>query len=372
MKSEPHIAFVADALPIIGGAEKTLFAALECFPKADIFTLIYNKEAFINTPLEKRGVFTSYLNKFPLARKYYRLLLPLMPSAIEQFDLSGYDIVVSFNYAVANGVKTNGAKHLSYTHTPMRYAWTDLNIHGKRSHNNFLINQYLRSFRRWDRAAASRIHEFATISSSAAKRIRSAYQREARIIFPPVEVERFQPLTLRGDYYVTLSRLVPHKQVDLIVNTFSCLKYPLVVIGEGPELSHLQHNATSNIYFKGYQSDAIVADLLGNARGLICAAEEDFGIALVEAQAAGCPVIAYGRGGALEIVVEGVTGTFFLEQSVNALGETIEKFEHNFHLCSDNLINNARRFNKANFKDKFAAFINESGHESSDSRIKSY
>ena len=128
MKSEPRIAFVTDALPVIGGAEKTLFAALECFPEADIFTLIYNKEAFVNTPLEKRGVFTSYLDKFPLARKHYRLLLPLMPSAIEKFNLRGYDIVVSFNYAVANGVKANGAKHLSYTHTPMRYAWGDLNI----------------------------------------------------------------------------------------------------------------------------------------------------------------------------------------------------------------------------------------------------
>ncbi len=237
---------------------------------------------------------------------------------------------------------------------------------------NFLVDQYLQSFRCWDKAAASRVHEFAASSKGIADRVWSAYQREARIIYPPVEVERFRPVTPRGDYYVTLSRLVPHKRVDLIVNTFSCLKYPLVVIGEGPELSDLQHNATSNIYFKGYQSDAVVADLLGNARGLICAAEEDFGIALVEAQAAGCPVIAYGRGGALEIVIEGVTGTFFGEQSAEVLSEAIEKFEHNFHSCPDDLIGNAHRFNKANFKDKFAAFINESGREFSDSRIKSY
>ena len=360
MKSEPRIAFVTDALPVIGGAEKTLFAALECFPKADIFTLIYNKEAFINTPLENRRVFTSYLDKFPLARKYYRLLLPLMPHAIEQFDLRGYDIVVSFNYAVANGAKANGAKHFSYTHTPMRYAWTGLNIRGKRLHNNFLIGQYLRSFRRWDRAAASRIYEFATISNSVANRIQSTYQREARIIYPPVEVERFRPVTPRGDYYVTVSRLVPHKRIDLIVNTFSCLKYPLVVIGEGPELSNLHHNATSNIYFKGYQSDAVVSNLLGRARGFVCATEEDFGIAIVEAQAAGCPVIAYGRGGALETVIEGMTGAFFFEQSLDALSEAVEKFEHNFHVCPSDLINNARRFNKANFQDKFVAFVNES------------
>ncbi len=361
MKSEPHIAFVTDALPVIGGAEKTLFAALESFPKADIFTLIYNKGAFVNTLVEKRRVFTSYLNKFPLVRKYYRFLLPLMPHAIEQFDLRDYDIVVSFNYAVANGANANGAKHFSYTHTPMRYAWTNLNIHGKRLHNNLLIGQYLRSFRRWDRAAASRIHEFATISNSVANRIQSTYQREARIIYPPVEVERFRPVTPRGDYYVTVSRLVPHKRVDLIVNTFSCLKYPLVVIGEGPELSNLQHNATSNIYFKGHQSDAVVANLLGKARGFVCATEEDFGIAIVEAQAAGCPIIAYGQGGALETVIDGMTGVFFSEQSPDALSEAVEKFEHYFHFCPSDLISNARRFNKANFQDKFAAFLNGSG-----------
>ena len=359
MKSEPRIAFVTDALPIIGGAEKTLFAALECFPNADIFTLIYNKKVFVNTPLRKSRVFTSYLNKFPLARKYHRLLLPLMPRAIEQFDLRGYDIVVSFNYAVANGANANSAKHFSYTHTPMRYAWSDLNIQGKTSNNNFIISQYLRSFRRWDKAAASHIHKFATISKGIANRIWSAYQFEAQIIYPPVEVKQFQPLTPREDYYVTLSRLVPHKRVDLIVEAFSHLKYPLVVIGEGPELSHLQHKATSNIYFKGYQSDAAVTELLGRAQGFICAADEDFGIAVVEAQAAGCPVIAFGRGGALETVIEGVTGTFFLEQSADALCQAIEKFEHNLRFCRDDLINNACRFNKANFKDKFRDFINE-------------
>jgi glycosyltransferase involved in cell wall biosynthesis len=359
MKSEPCIAFVTDALPIIGGAEKTLFAALECFPKADIFTLIYNKEAFINTPLENRRVFTSYLDKFPLAKKYYRLLLPLMPRAIEQFDLRGYDIVVSFNYAVANGAKANGAKHFSYTHTPMRYAWGDLNINGRKLGTSFLVDQYLQSFRCWDKTAASRIHEFATISNSIANRIQSTYQREARIIYPPVEIERFQSLTPRGKYYVTLSRLVAHKRIDLIAKAFSRSKYPLVVIGEGPELSRLQHYAESNICFKGYQSDTAVADLLGRARGFVCAAEEDFGIAIVEAQAAGCPVIAYGRGGALETVIEGVTGTFFFEQSPDALSEAIEKFERNFHYCYSDLINNARRFNKTNFKDKFRDFINK-------------
>lgn len=143
------------------------------------------------------------------------------------------------------------------------------------------------------------------------------------------------------------------------MNTFSCLKYPLVVIGEGPELSNLQHNATSNIYFKGYQSDAVVANLLGKARGFVCATEEDFGIAIVEAQAAGCPVVAYGRGGALETVIEGVTGSFFFEQSPGALSEAIEKFEHNFHYCYSDMISNARRFHKANFKDKFRDFINK-------------
>ncbi len=358
MKSEPHIAFVTDALPIVGGAEKTLFAALECFPEADVFTLVYNKEAFKHSPLAGRNVFTSYLDKLPLARRNHRLFLPLMPHAVERFDLSHYDIVISFSYAVANGAQATRAKHLSYTHTPMRYAWNDLNIHGKEPGNNLLINRYFESFRRWDQSAASRILAFATISEDSASRIRTCYQREARVIYPPVEVERFQACAKRDRYYAVVSRLVAHKRVDLIVEAFSTLGLPLKIIGDGPERQRLSRRAASNIEFLGFQSDACVAEILSRARGFVCAAEEDFGIAMVEAQAAGCPVIAYGRGGALETILREQTGLFFLEKSADCLIETVEAFESRasaFHAQA--VSEHAQRFSKARFKEEFHEFV---------------
>ncbi len=360
MKSEPHVAFITDALPAIGGAEKTLFAALECFPEADVFTLVYNKEAFLHSPLANRNVFTSYLDKLPLARRNHRLFLPLMPHAIERFDLTGYDIVVSFSYAVANGAQADRAKHLSYTHTPMRYAWNDLNIRGKEPGNNLLVNRYFEAFRRWDQSAAARILAFATISEEIDRQIRSCYRREARVIYPPVEVERFDACAKGDGYYAVVSRLVAHKRVDLIVDAFSALGLPLKIVGDGPERQSLSRRAASNIEFLGFQSDACVAELLGRASGFVCAAEEDFGIAMVEAQAAGCPVIAYGRGGALETVVPGRTGLFFPERSADCLIETVRCFESKMSAFNAQAISeHAQRFSKARFEREFRQFVED-------------
>ena len=359
MSAKPRVAFVLDALPAIGGGEKTLFAALEVFPEADVFTLIYNKRGFVDTPVARRQVMTSYLDRLPLAKSHHRFFLPLMPSAIERFDLCQYDVVVSFSYAVAHGVRVNdGARHISYTYTPMRYAWSDLNIDGTHSRKNPMLNLIMENFRTWDRAAARRVHEFAAISQGIAGRIRAAYQREARVIYPPVEVERFSPHAQRGDYFVTLSRLVPHKRIDLVIEAFSRLKLPLKIIGEGPQKKSLQQSAASNIEFLGYQSEETVARLLENARGFICAAEEDFGIAIVEAQAAGCPVIAYRGGGALETVIEGKSGLFFPEQSAGSLIEAVRLFQdsaHCFHM--DAMRGNAGRFSKARFQQSFQRFV---------------
>lgn len=360
MRSEPRIAFVTDALPAVGGAEKTLFTALECFPNADIFTLIYNKAAFSRTPLGKRRVRTSFLDQLPLARRNHRLFLPWMPWAIEQFDLSEYDTVVSFSYAVANGAKAKSAKHLSYTHTPMRYAWNNLNIRGKKHGNNPLINQYFESFRRWDRAAASKISAFATISHDIAARIQSAYHKEAQVIYPPVEVDRFRAGEERQGYYAVVSRLVAHKRLDLIVEAFSALGLPLKIIGDGPERSRLVNQAAGNVEFLGFQSDECVAELLNRARGFICATAEDFGIAIVEAQAAGCPVLAYGRGGALETIVNGDTGLLFQQQSAECLTEAVMAFEHKLSRFNAQAIaEHARRFDKAIFKAEFREFVEQ-------------
>jgi glycosyltransferase involved in cell wall biosynthesis len=365
MKSDPRIAFIVDALPAIGGGEKTLFTALEVFPQADIFTLVHNQSAFANSPIADKKIITSYLDKLPYAHKRHRMLLPLMPSAVERFDLCKYDVVVSFSYAVAHGVHVgNGTRHVSYTYTPMRYAWSDLNLDGTHSRKNPLLNLFMEQFRAWDQSAAQRVHEFAAISQGIAGRIRSAYQREARLIYPPVETERFSARNPRGDYFIALSRLVPHKRLDLVVEAFSKLQLPLKVIGDGPERKKLQKLATPNTEFLGYQSEEAVAQLLGCARGFVCAAEEDFGIAIVEAQAAGCPVITYKGGGALETVIDGVTGLLFPEQSTASLMEAVRHFEDTApQFRASGMRDHAQRFSKERFKTSFREFVNAENRE---------
>jgi len=358
VKSNPRIAFIIDALPSLGGGEKVLFTALEIFPQADIFTLIYNKPVFINSPITRRKIQTSFIDTLPFAHKHHRLFLPLMPHAVEQFDLHGYDMAVSFNYAVANGAQTNGARHVSYTYTPMRYAWNHVSINGRHSHNNLLIDRYMNYFRQWDKRSASRIGEFAAISQAVSRRIADSYQRESRVIYPPVDVDRFKPSHAREGFYITVTRLVPHKRVDLIIEAFSKLNLRLVIVGDGPELSRLQKLATPNIRFVGYASDEVVTDLLGRARGFVCATEEDFGIAIVEAQAAGCPVIAYGCGGATETVLEGQTGILFSKQDSSSLIDAVETFEKTrLKFQTLELIRNARRFDKSRFMIEFKQFV---------------
>ena len=359
MKSEPRIAFVIDSLPSVGGGERVLFTALEIFPHADIFTLVYNSEYFTQTPIAHKKIRTSFINSLPFAHKYHRFFLPLMPHAIEQFDLCGYDGIVCFSYAVAHGVvHQNGSRHVSYTYTPMRYAWTDINLNGTHTRKNLLLNRFMNAFRKWDKEAASRVHAFAAISQAISQRIADAYERSAPVIYPPVDVARFRPSQQRENFYITVSRLVPHKRMDVIVQAFARLGLPLLVIGDGHELPRLQSMAASNIKFLGYESDEKVAELLGKARGFVCASEEDFGIAIVEAQAAGCPVIAFGKGGALETVVDGATGVFFPEQSVPSLIEAVSRFEQRATDFDVNTITqNVQRFGKQRFKDEFRKFV---------------
>jgi glycosyltransferase involved in cell wall biosynthesis len=240
----------------------------------------------------------------------------------------------------------------------MRYAWSDLNLNGTQTRKNAILQRYLRGFQIWDRQAASRVETFAAISHAVAKRIKSAWGRESFLIYPPVEIERFRPATQRRDYYITVSRLVPHKRIDLLVQAFSRLGLPLIVVGDGPELPRLKAMAKPNVQLPGYLPDERTAELLSEARGFVCAAEEDFGIAIVEAQAAGCPVLAYGRGGALESVHDGVTGLFFEKQTVDCLGEAVAKFEKiAASFCMDDILRNAQRFGKDRFLREFRQFV---------------
>ncbi len=361
MKSDLRIAFVLDALPAVGGAEKVLFTALDTYPQADVFTLIYNRPAFQGTPIANRSIHTSYLDRLPFAQKHHRLFLPLMLQAVERLDLREYDVIVSFTYAVAHGIHNpNRARHVAYTYTPMRYAWAGLNVNGTPTRKNPLIQRFMDSFRTWDRQAAARVDDFAAISEGVACRIKNAWGRTSRLIYPPVEVERFQSFHLRGDYFITVSRLVSHKRIDLLVRAFSQLQLPLVVIGDGPEFSHLKALASSNIHLTGFLPDERVAELIMKARAFVCAAEEDFGIAMVEAQAAGCPVIAYGRGGARETVSDGVTGLFIEEQSVEGIKEAVRRFEAQADsFCREDLVRNASRFGKDRFIYEFVKFVED-------------
>ncbi|MBP1693205.1 MAG: glycosyl transferase [Chloroflexi bacterium] len=359
MKTE--IAFIIDALQSVGGAEKVLMAALELFPGAPVYTLVYNRDRFIGTPILSHPVVPSYINRLPFVQHNYRNYLPLMPAAIERFDLSRYDILFSYSYAVAHGILTTpGQRHISYTFTPMRYAWRDRENGVVSPSLHRWIEGLLNSFRKWDIATVQRIDQLAAVSRWIAGWIEHDYQREARVIYPPVDIERFQPQRNRDDYYITVSRLVSHKRIDLIVEAFAQLKLPLIVVGEGPEYRRLVHIATDNIRVIGYQSEASVANLLNKARAFVIASEEDFGIAVVEAQAAGCPVIAYGRGGVLETVIDGQTGIFYSEQTVESLIAAVRCFEHRikeFHQLE--IQANAHRFTKTHFQQELISFITQ-------------
>jgi glycosyltransferase involved in cell wall biosynthesis len=359
MSLKSSVAVVVDALTILGGSEKVLMNALELFPHAPIYTLIYNRELFNHTPLAQRRVVSSFIQQLPFAYTQYRKYLPLMPYAIQQFDLSGYDTILSFSYAVAHGVNVlPGQKHFSYTYTPMRYAWRNYGLDGlPRKFKS--MDHLFASFRRWDSAAVKSVNHFAAVSKWIAGWINYAYQQNARVIYPPVDVERFSPTQERGDYFITVSRLVPHKRMRLIVEAFGHLGLPLLVVGDGEERQHLERSARANIRFLGYQPDATVNDLLNRARAFVSTSEEDFGIAMVEAQAAGCPVIAYRKGGASEIVLENQTGVLFDEPTPDSLVSAIEKFlplSLSNRVCAANAV----RFNKARFLWEIESFVNGS------------
>ena len=352
------VALVIDALPGIGGAEKVLMAAMGLFPDAPIYTLIYNRDAFTGTPIAARQVIPSFIDRLPQVYTQYRRYLPLMPGAIERFDLRGYDLILSFSYAVAHGIRVQaGQEHISYTFTPMRYAWCGMGLDGVEGSQDRITNWLLGTFRNWDSAAVDRVDRFAAVSGWIADCAMRAYQRESTVIYPPVEVERFSSQRERGDYFITVNRLVAHKRVDLMVDAFNLLQLPLLVVGDGPERSRLERRAEPNIRFLGFQSDQKIAELLGRARAYICAGKEDFGIAAVEAQAAGCPVIAYRMGGVMETVIEGQTGLFFDEAGFESLMDAVCRFEarvQGFHPAQ--IAASVLHFNKQRFLHEFAAF----------------
>ncbi len=344
-------ALVHDWLVGIGGAEKVLAALCELFD-GPIHTLIWNKKIFADRQVE-----TTFLQLFPYVRRYYPDLLPLFPLAIRSFDLAEYDLILSSSHSVAKAVKIRpGQKHICYCHTPMRYAWDESDFHLKTLHplKRFAAAPILKKLRQWDRKTAASVTHFIANSQFVAERIKKNYERDATVIYPPVDTHLFAPSAKREDYFVTCSRLVPYKRVDLLIRAFPQKK--LLIVGDGPEMKKLKAIATPNIEFLGHLPHEQLRDIISKAKAFLFAAEEDFGIAVVEAQAAGVPVIAYGRGGALETVKDGVTGLFFSEQTLSSLMDAIDRFER-FEFDPKFIQSHAQRFSKERFKHEIAEFF---------------
>lgn len=359
-------AIVHEWLVTYAGSERVVEQMLVLYPEADLFSLVEFLPPELRSFIFHKPVQTSFLQRLPFAKTKFRRYLPLMPLAVEQFDLSDYDLVLSSSHAVAKGVMTRADQlHISYVHTPIRYAW-DLQqqyLKGsklERGAGAFLTHLVLHYLRLWDLATANRVDYFLANSRYVARRVWKTYRRPAQVIYPPVAIDRFQPKYQRDDFYLILSRFVPYKRVDLVVEAFARLGLPLVVIGDGGDRPKIERLATPNIQLLGHQPDAVVADHMSRCKAFVFAAAEDFGIAPVEAQAAGAPVIAYGKGGVTESVIAGKTGLFFPDQTVESLVEAVQKFESGIYCFSpEEVRQNAARFSPERFRQQLIQFIDQ-------------
>lgn len=358
------IAVVHEWLVTYAGSERVVEQILALYPDADLFSLVefLAEQDFIH----HKPVTTSFLQHLPFARRHFRQYLPLMPLAIERFDLSPYDLVISSSHAVAKGVITRADQlHISYVHTPIRYAW-DLQQQYLKASNldrgvkGALTQIILHYLRLWDLASANRVDYFVANSRYVARRIWKTYRREAEVIYPPVAIDAFHPHRQRDEFYLILSRFVPYKRVDLVVAAFNQLELPLVVIGDGGDRVKIQQLAAANVQVLPPQPAHVVADYLSRCKAFVYAAEEDFGITLVEAQAAGAPVIAFGKGGATETVIHGKTGLFFHQQTIESLIAAVYIFESKTYSFEIDLLReNAARFSVDRFHQKFNRFIEQ-------------
>jgi glycosyltransferase involved in cell wall biosynthesis len=365
------IAIVADWLTTYAGSERVLEQMLVCYPHADVFSVV----DFV--PEESRGFLhgkkptTTFIQKLPGAKRFARHYLSLMPLAIEQLDLSGYDLILSSSHAVAKGVIVGPDQlHISYVHSPIRYAWDLQHQYLKESGLDkrmigWLARWFLHKIRLWDVRTQYGVDEFLANSRFIARRIHRVYGREATVVYPPVDVDAFTLSTDKDDFYLTASRMVPYKRMDLIVEAFAAMpEKTLVVIGNGPDFEKIRAKATPNVCLMGYQSFSVLRDHMQRAKAFVFAAEEDFGIAPVEAQACGTPVIAFGKGGALETVrgldtVGSVpTGVFFNEQSVASIVDAVQRFESSQpQFVSAAIRQHAEQFSAANFRERYTRFI---------------
>ncbi len=317
------LAFVHDFLLRMGGAEKVLQVLMEMYPDAPVYTLLYDEKKMGHL-FPKERVRTSSLQKFPRIPGVHKFLFRSMPRAIEEFDFSGYDVVLSSSGAYAHGIVTNlDTRHICYYHSPMRYAWDYTHRYLKDQDigaiGEWIASGMIHKVRMWDYLAAQRVDVPIANSKTVQGRIRKYYRQESTVVHPPVDVDRFEVHGKNEGYFLIVSQLARYKRIDLAVELFNKLGKRLVIIGQGSDRARLERLAANNIDFLGYKSDEVVKEYLENCRAFIFPGEEDFGIAPVEAMACGKPVLAYRKGGLTETMVEGVTGEFYNEPTVESM-----------------------------------------------------
>ena len=353
-----RVAIIHDNLIQFGGAERVLSALLDVFPNAPVYTLLYDKDR-AGVEIDERRVRTSFLQRIPGAKRNHHYLPLLMPMAMEQFDLHEFDVVFSATYSYAKGVVTGpNTMHVSYCFTPTRYVWDDCHRY-VRDFSRVAVSLKLAPLglsyiRLWDYYASQRVDQYLTLSNFVAKRIKKYYDRDAEVIAPPVEVDRFEPSSQQSDYYLIVSRLVPYKRTELAIEACERLGRKLKIVGTGPEMARLQKRAGENTEFLGFVPDSDLPELYANARALLFPQEEDFGITPLEAAASGVPTIAYASGGALETIVEDATGTFFYQQSVDALANAIVAFEKK-QFDGETIRTHAEKFARQRFIDEIGS-----------------
>ncbi len=358
-KPEPRVALVHDFLLDLRGAERVFLALCDLFPDADLFTAVYDP-AGTEGRFAHRRIHMSFLQKLRPDARSFRRLLPLYPYAMEALDLSGYDLVLSSSSAWAHGVlPSENAVHVCYCHNPFRYAWNarEATLRARGPVVRAGLGIVLQRWRQWDWIAAQRVDRYIANSETTRRRIARYFTRDAEVVHPPVEVERFTP-GIVGDHYVVLSELMPHKRIELAVRAFNQLRRPLVIIGDGPDARRLQRLAGPTIRFTGRVSDAEVARLLATSRALVVTATEEFGIAAVEAQAAGRPVVALDEGGVTESVQEGRTGVLYDQATPAALAAAIAAFDP-LSVDPADCVANARRFGRATFEREILANVDQ-------------
>jgi glycosyltransferase involved in cell wall biosynthesis len=361
--SRRKVALVHDFLLDVRGAERVFTALCDLFPQADLFTAVYDEDG-TEGRFAHRSIHTSFLQRLRPTARSFRALLPLYPYAIEALDLRGYDLVVSSSSAWAHGVIVDeGAVHTCYCHNPFRYAWNarDSTLRERGRLQRAALGMIFQRWRQWDWIAAQRVDRYIANSETTLRRVRHYFNREATIVYPPVEIARFASAPV-GDYYLVLSELMAHKRIGIAVEAFNRLGWPLVVAGNGPDARRLRRMAGPTVRLEGRVSDERAAELLARARALVVTATEEFGIAAVEAQAAGRPVIALAEGGVRETVIEGATGAFYDHPDAESLMATLMDFDP-LAVDPGTCVDNAARFDVAHFRRGVRAVVAEACDE---------